>query len=200
MIARLVSMVRRKFSTKHMFDHQYSNDKWDGLWQVPELARYSVIAGYAKYYCKQPRVLDLGCGEGVLQQKFSPEDYTYYLGIDFSEAAIEKAKSIETTKARFELGNISNMNIADTFDVIVYNESLYYLNDPVGAIRYASRSLRPGGIFIISMHKVGDERDWLWAALDEVLDLKDKTNVSNREETSWTIAVYRVKQAEEVFQ
>jgi SAM-dependent methyltransferase len=183
-----------------MFNHQFSNDKWDGLWDVPELARYSVITGYTKYYCKEPRVLDLGCGEGVLQQKFSYEDYAYYLGIDFSEAAIEKAKCIENDKARFELGNLNNMNIDGLFDVIIYNESLYYLNDPPGAIRAMFKNLKPGGIFIVSMHKVGDERDWLWAALDEILDLKDKTSVSNRSNTTWTIGVYRIKQAQELFQ
>ncbi len=191
-IGRILSKIRGRVSQKYRFDQQFTNNQWGALWDVPELARYSVIVGYTRYYAKAPRILDLGCGEGVLLQKLSPDDYSYYAGIDYSKAAIEKALSMQSSKAHFGIGDLNKMQAEGSFDVIIYNESLYYLNDPVKSVRQLSAHLKPGGIFIISMHTVGEERDRIWAALDEELELKDRTNVSNGQNT-WTLGVYKVR-------
>lgn len=191
-IASIVSKIRGRVSQKYRFDQQFSSKKWDGLWEIPELARYSIIVGYTKYYAKEPRILDLGCGEGVLLQKYSPTDYAYYAGIDYSKAAIEKALSLQSGKAHFGLGDINKLQVEGSFDIIIFNESLYYLKDPLDSVRQLSAHLNSGGIFIVSMHKVGTERDWIWAGLDEALELKDRTDVINGPNT-WTLGVYKVK-------
>lgn len=196
LIARIIALVKRRVSQKHRFNYQYANNKWDALWTVPELARYSIIAGYTRHYFTSPRILDLGCGEGILQQKFSNEDYSWFLGIDFSQTAIDNAKHLANYKTRFEVADVNRFKLEDRFDVIVFNESLYYLDDPMGSISRLCNNLTPDGIFIVSMHKVGNERDWLWNSLDHVFETMDKTSVSNRENTSWTIAVYKLKNNE----
>jgi 2-polyprenyl-3-methyl-5-hydroxy-6-metoxy-1,4-benzoquinol methylase len=193
-INSILSKIKGKFSQRHRFNRVYETKGWDGLWGLSELARYNMITGYTRHYCKEPRILDLGCGEGVLQKYFSSVDYSRYLGIDVSDVAIEKAKSLENDKTQFQVGDVNYLKTNDNFDVIIYNESLYYLSNPKLAIRSLSNNLNPGGIFIVSMHKDGTaKREGLWADLNEVLELKDKTKVINHSETEWTVAVYGLK-------
>src|SRR5436190_22074494 len=107
MLTRLQSFLRRKFSQKYKFNLQYEGGKWDGLKELPELARFSVIAGYVRYFCPHARILDLGCGEGVLLDRLAPADYAQYLGIDFSDVAIANAQKTATEKASFAVGDLN---------------------------------------------------------------------------------------------
>ncbi len=192
---KLVSFIKRKTSQKYKFDLQYENKQWDGLKGLQELAHYSVIVGYTKHFCKNCRILDLGCGEGALLEKFSNTDYSHYLAIDFSEVAIQNVKHLETDKIQFRVGDLNSLAVGGEFDVIIYNESLYYLSNPQNAIKALFKHLRPGGIFIISMvDKHGQEREGVWKKVNEVLELQDKTKVSNRDGASWTIGVFKMRE------
>ena len=192
----LTSFIKRKTSQKYRFNLQYTNKRWDGLSGLVEMSRYSIITGYAKYFCDGGRILDLGCGEGVLQQRFSEKDYSYYLGIDFSEIAIANAKKLETDKTHFIVGDLNKLSVEGNFDVIIYNESLYYLSNQTAAVRSLFKNLNPGGIFIIStVNKRGNENESFWSKLDGILELQDKTKTINNDVRSWTIQVYKMKES-----
>lgn len=193
-IWRVVSMIRKGISQKYRFNVQYAEKSWDALWGISELARYSLITGYSDYFTKNAAILDLGCGEGILQQKFIGTGYSSYVGIDLSDVAIEKAKEFEDKNTHFRVGNLNNLKIDERFDVIIYNESLYYLDNPTGAVRALFNNLNPGGVFIISMHEDGQWREGIWAALDELIELKDRTRISNKQGTSWKVAVYKKRE------
>ena len=191
-MARFVSFIKRKTSGKYKFNQQYEAGKWDGLRDINDLARYSIIVGLTKHFFKTPRILDLGCGEGVLLQKFAPSDYSAFLGVDFSDVAIQNAQVLKNDKTNFVVGNLDNLEITGTYDVIIYNESLYYLRNPKAAVQALFKNLAPGGIFIISMvDKHGKERESVWAQLDELLEMIEKTKVSNAAGDSWTVRVYK---------
>lgn len=196
LVGKLKTFIRRKISPKYNFDIQYSNNKWDGLRELYELSRYSVITGYVRYFCNGGSIADLGCGEGVLQQRFTPSDYSNYLGIDFSDVAIVNAKKLEDNKTRFMVGDLNQLRLEGIFDAIISNESLYYLSNPVDAVRSLFQNLKPGGIFIISMvNKDGEENHPLWMKLDEHLQCIDKTITSNNGVRSWTIKVFKIRQS-----
>ena len=77
------------------------------------------------------RIIDLGCGGGrliqALQKEFIPKSY---LGIDFSSARIEVAKSAYGDKWSFKVGDITKYNkIYEKFDTFVLVTVLEHINE-----------------------------------------------------------------------
>src|SRR5262245_51695956 len=52
--------------SKERWDEEYASGRWDVMRRSDELARYSVLAGYLRRLHPRGRVLDVGCGEGIL--------------------------------------------------------------------------------------------------------------------------------------
>lgn len=192
MLHKLISFIRRKTSQRFKFNQQFEHGVWDGLKDIAELSRYSIIVGYTQFHCKQPHILDLGCGEGILQERLKYIGYSSYLGIDFSDVAVANCKHLENHNTRFEVGDLNKLNVAGTYDVIIYNESIYYLSNPEAAIRALFAQLNDGGIFIFSIvDKHGSVQIRLWERINAILTLFDSTRVTNCQGHSWTIQVYR---------
>ncbi len=189
---KLMSFLKRKTSQQYKFNQQFGDGTWDGLRDVAELGRYSIITGYTTFFCKQPRILDLGCGEGILQQKYAPGSYLHYTGIDFSDVAIANAQQLANQTTEFITGDLNKLNIAGSYDTIIYNESIYYLKDPKAAIQALFPHLNENGIIIFSIvDKHGKVQTDLWNEINTVLNLVDSTRVYNNQGHSWTIQVYK---------
>ncbi len=155
--------------------------------------RYDYITEYIRKHYPQAQILDLGCGEGILLEKLNTTDYLRYVGVDFSEVAITNAHKLKNSKANFIVGDAAKPPIEGTFDVIIYNETLYYLPGPKSAVRSMFAHLNPGGTFIISMvDKHGKERAGLWNKMDEILTTTDKVSIKNKQGDSWTIKTYKL--------
>jgi SAM-dependent methyltransferase len=130
---------------------QYAAGKWGYLGQLPELARYSVLVGYLRHFAPGGAVLDVGCGEGVLLQRLRPDDYSRYVGVDFSRASIERAQASASPRATFLVADADRFEPAESFDAVVFNEVLGYLRDPPAAVERCARTLREGGVMLVSM-------------------------------------------------
>ena len=196
MLDKIKSFVKRKTSQKYRFNLQYTNHKWDGLATLAELGRYSLIVGFSRYFTKgiDAQILDLGCGEGILQEKFSKEDYVHYTGVDFSDVAIANVNKQERPNSTYLVGDLNKLVVNGTFDVIIYNESLNYLSDPKEAVMKLFPHLKPGGVFIVSLvDKYGKEQTGLWDMLNSILDIQESNKVINLEANSWTVQVYKIK-------
>lgn len=102
-------------------------------------------------------VLEIGCGNGVqtkyIQEKIRPRKIT---GIDLNESNIEIANREKTrrglTDIHFEIDDAQNMrNIKDdSYDVVLNIESAFHYPDKSSFIREVSRTLKPGGHFVIA--------------------------------------------------
>ncbi len=194
MFQKLASFVKRKTSQKYRFNLQYTNRKWDGLATLAELGRYSLIVGFARYFSANGHILDLGCGEGILQEKFSRSDYSHYTGVDFSDVAIENVNRKGRPDSTYLVGDLNKLVINGMFDVIIYNESLNYLSNPKDAVTTLFPNLTPGGVFIVSLvDKYGKEQTPLWEMLDSILEVQERNKVINLEGNSWTVQVYKMK-------
>lgn len=97
-------------------------------------------------------ILDLGCGQGFLLQRLQPLDYSRYVGIDFSRAAIDKATDLRLPKATFATADIDAYAPTEMFDTIVFTESLYYLANPSRTVERYVRYLDEHGILLVSMN------------------------------------------------
>jgi trans-aconitate methyltransferase len=98
-------------------------------------------------------VLDLGCGHGQLWAVLGADAVSAYHGVDISTEAVEQARQRSAGPATFEAADLLAWHAPTRFDVIVLNEVLYYLPDPVAAVSHAYGMLAAGGVLVISMFR-----------------------------------------------
>jgi len=101
----------------------------------------------AKYITINDEVLEIGCGEGLFADFISSRSY---LGLEFSDKAIEKAnlKKLNVVKQSIE----EHANFAkEKYDVVCSFQVLEHVNDPGEFIKHGLCCLKPGGKLIIAV-------------------------------------------------
>jgi len=127
---------------------------WQGLTSPAQARRYESIAEVIQSYCPAESILDVGCGEALLRD-YLPGSVRY-TGIEPSALAVQSAR------AKSERGHIIHVRCEDweprgrEWDCIVFNEVLYYLEDPVGLLAKYAQSVSHEGIVVISILQKGD--------------------------------------------
>ncbi len=144
--------IRTPPPTVENWDAQYSSGRWIPVGQISELSRLSLLVGYLRFFSRGGAVLDIGCGEGVLVQKLPCEDYSRYVGIDFSRAAVDRASQLGIAKATFTAADAETYVPDGTFDAIVFTECLYYFSNPRSIVERYVGSLNKSGIVVVSMN------------------------------------------------
>jgi 2-polyprenyl-3-methyl-5-hydroxy-6-metoxy-1,4-benzoquinol methylase len=152
------------------WDRQYAGSTWTYLSGIEQLPRYAVIEGWRRRLKPGGSVLDLGCGEGVLFEQIPSADRVRYTGVDVSRVAIDAAarKIRDNSLERFVCADIVTFEPppGSAFDVIVFNEVLYYLEDPIAVLHRYRAVLSPGGIVVVS---VFHENLRTWKAINALL-------------------------------
>lgn len=90
------------------------------------------------------RILDLGCGDGVLTAKLAAMGCDV-VGVDGSDAQIEAARKLGLD-ARVMDGE--KLTFLGEFDAIFSNAALHWMRDPEAVIRGVWQALRPNGRFV----------------------------------------------------
>jgi 2-polyprenyl-3-methyl-5-hydroxy-6-metoxy-1,4-benzoquinol methylase len=174
-----------------VLDREYSGGEWDYLRELDELSRFSVIAGYC--HCLKPHgsILEIGCGEGILQERLDAAKHSRFIGVDISAAAISRAAHKQNERTTFVAADASSYCPDEAFDVIIFNECLEYFTDPVGLVRRYERFLKPGGTFIVSMFVGLDTTRTarIWRMLMPVYRVAAGTSVTNHRGYTWVIKV-----------
>jgi ubiquinone/menaquinone biosynthesis C-methylase UbiE len=98
------------------------------------------------------RILDLGCGTGIvacmLRERLGGA--ANIVGLDASPILIEKARSL-TPEMDWREGDVMALPFgAESFDLVLCQDMLRFLPDPVGALREVRRVLSPGGRLLAS--------------------------------------------------
>lgn len=171
------------------WDMQYGGSHWNYLSGIEQLGRYSIIAGYSIFMKPLGRVLDVGCGEGILLERLG-DTYSEFVGIDISDVALRRARERIHERAIFLKEDVENPSsaVAGKFDVIVFNEVLYYCADPLGTMRKYERYLNYQGIFIVSIH-CRWKHFFIWKKFENVYPILDRVVIKHRT-TSWRIWVF----------
>jgi trans-aconitate methyltransferase len=110
------------------------------------------------------RVLDLGCGDGVLTMDLISAG-AEVTGIDASESMIAAARA-RGIDAR--LGAAESLDIIGGFDAVFSNAMLHWTRDIDAVLTGVGRALRPGGRFVGEFGGAGNIRAFL-AATEAVL-------------------------------
>jgi SAM-dependent methyltransferase len=178
---------------KEVWEEQYRQGGWDFMRRFDELARYSVIAGYLHHLQPGGSVLDVGSGEGLLADHLRPFGYSRYLGVDLSEAAIRQAASRTDAATSFAAADAESYIPPDIplerWDAIVFNECVYYFNDPVGTVGRYEAFLADGGVFVVSTFR-SRRADIIARRLIETYGLIEETAITNRKGT-WVVRVFK---------
>lgn len=174
---RFTSFFKRKILriNRDRWNYQYDKGLWEGLKALDELARFSVIVGYVKYLKPgQPEILEIGSGEGLLQQRLQTQNYGRYVGMDISDSAIARANASADAKCTFLVGDMDEFEPEGTFDMIIFNECIYYSKHPLKTLQRFATYLKPGGLLIVTIndHK---HSDTLWSSIKDGFRLLDET-------------------------
>ncbi|MFC5411610.1 class I SAM-dependent methyltransferase [Larkinella bovis] len=172
----ITSFIKRKILRidRDRWNYQYDKGLWNGLQGIDELARFSVIVGYIKFLKPgQPVILEIGCGEGFLQQRLQTQNYGRYVGMDISDSAIKTAHAQADEKCTYQVGDMDRYQPEGAFDLIIFNESIYYSRHPFLTLQRYATYLKANGLLVVTInnHKHSDE---LWASIKDGFELFDE--------------------------
>ncbi|SEM50023.1 Ubiquinone/menaquinone biosynthesis C-methylase UbiE [Sphingomonas gellani] len=111
------------------------------------------------------RILDLGCGDGVLTERIVASG-AEVLGVDASAEMIEAARG-RGIDAHVADGQALGFDAA--FDAVFSNAALHWMLDPQAVAEGVFRALRPGGRFVGEMGGAGNVRTLRHALRDTVV-------------------------------
>ena len=127
------------------------------IWRLQRMKRIEKRVGKGK-------ILDIGCGRGLFLDIMKTHGWTV-MGVESGREAAEYASKafgievIEESRMRSTLAD-------EEFDVITMNHVLEHVYDPVESVHECARTLRKGGLLVISVPNISSlqaafgNRDW----------------------------------------
>ncbi len=133
-------------------------DRWDKTAE-PAGAKHEMFARLAGVG-EGSRVLDIGCGTGIMERAYLALGAADVCAIDVSEKmiALAREKFADEPRVRFECADASTYREEDSalFDVVVMYNMYPHVLDKEALVRAVHRLLVPGGRFLVA-HGTGYE-------------------------------------------
>lgn len=140
------------------YQSYYSAQIWDGkfkngfrLDEPQEDCRYGTLIAILKRYENAGPILDAGCGDGILQERFRTVSRVRQVGLDYAPEAIAKAKAREIPGCEFICSDYRQFEPKEKFSLLVFNEALYYIDNYLDLIDRMARHVSPDGHIVVSM-------------------------------------------------
>jgi 2-polyprenyl-3-methyl-5-hydroxy-6-metoxy-1,4-benzoquinol methylase len=189
---RLKSLVRyaNVRVTEDEWDTQYASGEWARLWRAEEAPHHLLVAGILNVLQPQS-ILDVGCGEGALKAQLGHLEYDRYCGIDVSEVAIASAIERDPDpRAEYLCVEAQDWLPHTEHDVLLFVESLYYLEDPAPTVERYIAAARARHV-VVSLFRKGRPK-LLWRELQRagLTDPIFSFAVDNRRGKTWDLACY----------
>ncbi|QMU78216.1 class I SAM-dependent methyltransferase [Streptacidiphilus sp. PB12-B1b] len=154
-------------TSRDEWEEQYRSGRWDYLAGGPEQARYAALCEHI-LTAGAAAVLDVGCGTGVLRDCLGTRFTGRYVGVDWSHAALASRNC--GPGETLICADASRLPLRGRFDAVVLSEVLYYLDEPLAAVRRMLDLVAPGGQLLISLYQPPADRHPGWHALMADLD------------------------------
>ena len=175
------------------WEAEYRNNEWRCLDFIDEMARYMVIVGYIQFAGERMdnrslSLLDVGCGQCLLLKYLKTSDYGSYLGIDIAPTAIKKAQCYSGPKTKFIIADFVQWSQESSFDIIVFNEALYYAKKPHDTLLRYSSFLQKNGFLIVSMFRHRNH-PVIEKVIQKDFTIVDSVEVKNVQKKVWRIVL-----------
>lgn len=140
-----------------MLTQEFYDDIWKRKGKFKDVAtRRSRLDVASQLVGKCQRILDIGCGEGLLAT-LTKGKYEEFFGVDISQVALEIARSRGVRAFRINI-DIEKLAFPDNyFDCVVCLDVIEHVFDPAHLLSEAKRVTADGGSFIISTPNI---RHW----------------------------------------
>ena len=184
----------KHWKRKQRWNRQYKKGRWENLKSDKESGRYKTIVEYSERYGnKNPNILDLGSGEGVLLDYFNSDLISSFDGMDFSSVSIKKANKANRAKGTFTCEDLHDFKPKTNYDIIVLNEAFYYIHETKKqeVIDTLKAHLKTNGIIIVSIYREG-LGCWEYFKNHDFEELDFTTVTTHEEKTYWKIGVYKL--------
>jgi len=158
------------YSNSAMYNSHYTKSHYWNLYQNI----FSLIPKVVHHI--PPKILDVGCGTGQFGQYLYDKGLTNYLGIDFSEAAIEIAK--RNSAQQFIRSSYEDFSF-ESFNVIIALEVLEHLKNDLEVVE----KLPDKALFIFSLPSYSGEA--------HVRHFKNKDEILSRYSKIFDIRILR---------
>jgi len=122
---------------------------------------FSLVKKYYKSSNTRPKILDIGCGMGVLAKE--AENLGEYYGIDISQKAVEfcKKRGVQNVKQ----GEATDIPYEDNqFDIVLTLDAIEHVEDDTRVLDEIRRVARPGGMVIVTAPAF----QFLWGPTDVI--------------------------------
>ena len=130
------------------FGNKYDKDMVDWKYSGPQ----DTIDLFKKHNSKKDiKILDAGCGTGLVGIELKKNGFTNFDGADFSQKMlnIAKSKSSNNSGVQYLLGNAMEIPFSDTnFDAVTIGYGLRNVPNLNGCLQEILRVLKPGGILV----------------------------------------------------
>ena len=169
---------QRAFDRYYREMSKYEYHQRDGAESEFDKRRLALIADIIAPHVPHAgaRILDIGCGTGVLLQRALGADPSRCaMGVDVTHNMLLRARArLAPQVALVEASADALPMRAASVDLVVSTSALHYMDDPITVLREARRVLAPGGSIVLSDWC----RDfWTMRALDRVLTWVDPAHV-----------------------
>jgi 2-polyprenyl-3-methyl-5-hydroxy-6-metoxy-1,4-benzoquinol methylase len=181
----IISAIKHKWNTrilgarKRMWDGQYASGLGHQLNLPQEQEHHQTLVDFMVSAHKNKTILDVGCGEGVLLDYLDRCGYQKYVGIDFSDVALRNASKRANSKVSFVSGLAESFVPEGQFDSIVFDESLYYFEDPLQVLHRYERYLAPDGVMLVSLFTKTERIKLLAAEISKGFSVTRNASVTN---------------------
>lgn len=148
------------------------------------------------------RVLDVGCGTGIMERAYLELEAASIVGLDLSEAMLACARAsfsdAPAERLRFECHDILDFTSDEPFDVVVIYNAYPHILDKEALVEATASLLVPGGRFLVAhgmsratlnAHHANVPHDVtsdLLPAQEAALDWQDVFDIDMMADTSFT--------------
>lgn len=150
------SFIRNKLlEYKAMLFNINTSTYWDSVWEkesidVPDFRLYfKKFSTIISVTPPKSKVLDLGCGLGILMERLVKEKGCDVSGIDISNNAVECIIKKGMKAKQGKIPPIPYQN--ETFDVVIATELLEHFNKPTLILKEMYRVVKKSGMVIVSV-------------------------------------------------
>ena len=178
---------------RQVWEQQFQEGMWDYLGSEDERGRFEEIVRCYREFGNGGTVLDVACGGGWLYGYLKEAGLIMphqYLGVDLSQTAVDGAQK-RFPEARFAQMDFDKDTLGERFDIIVFNECIYFFNKPAAKVDWCRKhNLEADGKFIFSIY--GEEKNqYLWPEVAKGNVLLSEKTVTNNKGQQWTIKTLR---------